>query len=343
MPSIDRLKSGSYRVRHRGQSATFGSRSEAERAAARMTLGIGLGVDLSSLTPSTVATMEEALPGWLDARTGIQQDTRRSNETQIRIHILPVFRKTPLDRIDREAVGKWQSDLENKLSPKSVRNIRSIFRKFLKDFGFDPFSTVRSPRLDRDGMLEIVPVSLDEVDGIVNRCRLEWAPLPRVLGYSGCRLGEALVLKSSDLRGNVLHISRALKNGNVIGAPKTGSSRRSIVLDSTTVAMLLSRPVAAGGWLFAGPRSDKPVSPSWYRRQIWEPATDHLDPRPRTHDLRHNHVAHLLDKNVPLAVVSQRLGHADQNTTLRVYNRMRRIDDSSVLDVLEDRRRLRAV
>lgn len=343
MPSIDRLPSGKFRVRHQGKTAAFATRSEAEDASARMRLGISLDADLSALAPSSAPTLGEALPGWLAARTGIQPDTAKSNESQLRIHVMPTFHATPLDRITREEVGVWQARLEQELSAKSVRNVRSIFRRMLKDNGFDPFQTVRSPRLDRDGMLEIVALSLEDVDDIVRHSRTEWAPLVRLLGYSGLRLGEALAIKNTDLRGNILYVERALKNGNTVGAPKTGSSRRSLTLDSKTVAMLKQRPVAPGGWLFAGPRSDAPASPSWYRREVWEPATEHLEQRPRTHDLRHNHAANLLDSGVALAIVSARLGHSDQNVTLRVYNRLRRLDDSSVLDVLEGRRHLKAV
>ncbi len=38
------------------------------------------------------------------------------------------------------------------------------------------------------------------------------------------------------------------------------------------------------------------------------------------HSLRHSHASALLSKGVPLAVVSERLGHADQNITLSIYS-----------------------
>jgi integrase len=38
------------------------------------------------------------------------------------------------------------------------------------------------------------------------------------------------------------------------------------------------------------------------------------------HSLRHSHASILLSKGVPPAVVSQRLGHADQNITLSIYS-----------------------
>ena len=38
------------------------------------------------------------------------------------------------------------------------------------------------------------------------------------------------------------------------------------------------------------------------------------------HSLRHSHASILLSKGVPAAVVSERLGHADQNITLSIYS-----------------------
>jgi hypothetical protein len=38
------------------------------------------------------------------------------------------------------------------------------------------------------------------------------------------------------------------------------------------------------------------------------------------HDLRHSHASALLSKGVPIAVVAERLGHADQNITLSIYS-----------------------
>ena len=38
------------------------------------------------------------------------------------------------------------------------------------------------------------------------------------------------------------------------------------------------------------------------------------------HPLRHSHASILLSKLVPPAVVSQRLGHSDQNITLSIYS-----------------------
>ena len=46
------------------------------------------------------------------------------------------------------------------------------------------------------------------------------------------------------------------------------------------------------------------------------------------HSLRHTHATHLLSRGVPLATVSERLGHKDQTTTLRIYSHALPKDDN---------------
>jgi integrase len=68
------------------------------------------------------------------------------------------------------------------------------------------------------------------------------------------------------------------------------------------------------------------------------------------HSLRHSHASILLSKGVPVAVVSQRLGHADQNITLSIYSHAMPADtraaakiwNDSMADVIADARRTRS-
>ena len=67
------------------------------------------------------------------------------------------------------------------------------------------------------------------------------------------------------------------------------------------------------------------------------------------HSLRHSHASILLSNGVPVAVVSQRLGHADQNITLSIYSHALPADtlaaakiwNDSMAGVIADARRTR--
>jgi Phage integrase family len=54
------------------------------------------------------------------------------------------------------------------------------------------------------------------------------------------------------------------------------------------------------------------------------------------HSLRHSFASELLSKGVPLAVVSERLGHADQNITLSIYSHAMAADTRAAAKVWQD-------
>ena len=54
------------------------------------------------------------------------------------------------------------------------------------------------------------------------------------------------------------------------------------------------------------------------------------------HSLRHSHATSLLSKGVPIAVVSERLGHADQNITLSIYSHALPADTKAAAKIWND-------
>ena len=54
------------------------------------------------------------------------------------------------------------------------------------------------------------------------------------------------------------------------------------------------------------------------------------------HSLRHSHASILLSKGVPISVVSERLGHADQNITLSIYSHALPADSRAAAKIWND-------
>jgi integrase len=54
------------------------------------------------------------------------------------------------------------------------------------------------------------------------------------------------------------------------------------------------------------------------------------------HSLRHSHASILLSKGVPISVVSERLGHADQNITLLIYSHALPADSRAAAKIWND-------
>ena len=123
----------------------------------------------------------------------------------------------------------------------------------------------------------------------------------------------------------------SVEYGTHVADVKTTNSRRTIDLDPRTVAVLkawrrqqLEQRMSTGrrdddGFVFT--RLDgQPIHPDFFS-QSWERlARESGLRRIRLHDLRHTHASILLKANVPVKVVSERLGHSSPAFTMTVYN-----------------------
>jgi site-specific recombinase XerD len=130
------------------------------------------------------------------------------------------------------------------------------------------------------------------------------------LFYSaGIRLSECVNLRMSciDRKRMVINIqqSKGAKDRTTILSPKT--------VDILTEYWKQYRPTV---YLFEGHKQGKPLSQRRFQNYVIEAAQSaginkHVTP----HTLRHSFATHLLEDNVPLAVIQQMLGHADIKTT----------------------------
>ena len=153
---------------------------------------------------------------------------------------------------------------------------------------------------------------------------------------SGCRRGELLALTWADLDfgTGMMTVSKSLEQtraGLRVKPTKSGTSR-SIGLDDFALDVLTTHRI--------GQAQDKQACAPAYRPNnliFCQPngdfySPDHVGTRTKVllrkagypnfslHSLRHSHASILLRNGTPLAVVSERLGHANQDITLGLYS-----------------------
>jgi integrase len=149
--------------------------------------------------------------------------------------------------------------------------------------------------------------------------------------YSGCRLGEVIPLKWSDidLRAGTVSIRRGqvqIGRQVIVSEPMTARSRRTIKLPQVAVqalvdhrARMLVEGLAGNPLVFideaGGMTSRKACRSSWERiRKLTKL------PTLRIHDLRHTNASRLLSAGVRAKVVSERLGHSTISLMLDTYS-----------------------
>ena len=155
-----------------------------------------------------------------------------------------------------------------------------------------------------------------------------------ILFYTGLRKSELCGLSATDLIGNELHLSHALKmytperttlstrfknrqSRRIVPIPKSLSNRLKMAFESSNEQY----PFAA----YYNVLSIRPL----------QAFNKGFPKRFRTHDLRHSYASLLIHKGVDIFTVSKLLGHSNVATTSAIYGHLYDADRKAIVDLFD--------
>ena len=227
------------------------------------------------------------------------------------------------------------------MSPKTVRNIAGLVSSaYLRAIKWglvttNPVTHSDLPKMKKRAGLALLPSEQDHM--------VECAVGPWCLGTflemataTGCRRGEVLALRWTDIRDGAAFVDRSLSQtraGLIFKSTKTEKPRR-IELPPTMPAVLARHRDRQDEFRRQfGPdyRSDldlifansdgSPLMPNSVSATVSRLCrTLKLPKGASLHTVRHSHASLLLEKGVDIATVSERLGHSSVATTAAIYS-----------------------
>jgi integrase len=312
----------------------------------------------SYVAPSRLTLEDFIEQRWLPAvKSSLRSSTHESYSRNLRLHVIPVLGSMPLQAVDAGSLtalyqhltedGRKDHKYGKVLSTTTVRYIHTIVRSALQmayewdlvprnaaDRAKPPKPKARGDRhnqfhtWDRRELGRFLAATEDE--------RLY--PLWLLLATTGMRRGEALGLswQAIDFGTSRLSVRRSLvdvdRGEPIWSDPKTASGRRSLSLDTATLAALRSeKSRQARDRLLVGPaytdlglvfthQDGSPLHPDTTSRNFRHRAAE-LGLAPiRLHDLRHTWATLALEAGVHPKVVQERLGHSNVSITLDLYS-----------------------
>lgn len=256
-------------------------------------------------------------------------------------HILPSLSDMPVSKLTAD---RLQSFLDEKrkngslrggaLSAKSVRDICVLIRSALR-MASGTFASMQEPphiKLPPCRQRKIQVFSDGEVQRIAAHAVA--APTPGSLGIllglnTGLRLGELCALRWSDVDffSGTLRVERTVQRINYDGSthlllqsPKSENSMRSVPVPADMLALLKKKAAgtAPEAYILTG-RVDKPMEPRTCQRGFHALLKSCGVKDRNFHTIRHTYATRCIDHGVDIKSLSEMLGHADIQTTLRLY------------------------
>lgn len=283
---------------------------------------------------------------------GIKESTLAHYDYTLQRYLLPVFGAWKVHGLDEQRLEQGMLEV---ISPKSgnhkplgassARECLSILRRICKYAAhlrlMRPVEIlVKLPQFER---VQTKPLSVQE-----QACLRDFVlehPTTRKAGLLlqmqlGLRIGEVCGLQwgDFDLSAGVLTIRRTVsriycRDGHtkvLIQTPKTRSSGREIPIPQELFTLLqrLHGGASEETWFLSG-NAEKPVEPRCYRKSVQLYLRQAAVRKVHPHTLRHTFATTCLQAGCDIKTLSELLGHADPNITLRRYvhsnmNRKRR-------------------
>ncbi len=301
------------------------------------------------VTPSRQALGAFLRDEWLPAvRSTIRPSTWASYEMNIEKHVLPSLGSMELRHLSPSHLNALYADLLKRghrdgggLSARSVRYVHVIIRKALKDamrwgrVGRNVADLADPPKQSTPELRVWGRNQLQTFLARVSDDRL--SPLYLLAVTTGMRRGELLGLRwiDVDLNTRRLQVRQTLivvNNRVQVSQPKTARSRRSIALDSGTVAALRSHrarqleehmawgPAYEDSGLVFTQENGCPIHPQALSSAFQRHAKAAKLLVIPFHSLRHSYATLALSNGIHPKVVSDRLGHSNIAVTLDTYS-----------------------
>ena len=280
-----------------------------------------------------------------DKGTRLKERSIMTKRTLIETKIIPYFGEKPMNEITAVDIIKWQNMLMNQeYSPTYLRMIQNqltaLFNHAERFYDLRDNPCKKVDKMGRSNAKELNFWTKDEYEVFIKGFGAEdemYRIIFQMLFWLGCRIGEVLALTASDidLENGTISVSKTYFRRNktdYITSPKTESSNRKITIPKFLkgeIKEYLDRQYELAPEDRIFPITDRAVQKKMKQK------TEETKLKPiRVHDLRHSHIALLIEKGLQPLVIAQRVGHDSVNTTMNIYGHLYPNKQKEVADLL---------
>lgn len=153
------------------------------------------------------------------------------------------------------------------------------------------------------------PFTNEEIELLWNNLELEWVDTVLILIYTGMRIGELLDVKNEDIN---------LEEEYIVGGNKTEAGKNRLIPLNKKIIPLIKNRMSEHKYFILNYKN-KQKGYSNYKRENFEKLMRTLNMEHTPHDTRHTFATLLNNANANPTNIIKLIGHANFNTTEKVY------------------------
>lgn len=280
-----------------------------------------------------------------DKGTRLKERSIMTKRTLIETKIIPYFGEKAMNEITAVDIIKWQNMLMNQeYSPTYLRMIQNqltaLFNHAERFYDLRDNPCKKVDKMGRSNAKELNFWTKDEYEVFLETFTEGdemYRLIFQMLFWLGCRIGEALALTSwdIDLEKATISVTKTYYRRNktdYITSPKTESSNRKITIPKFLQGEI--KEYLDSQYELAPDERIFPITDRAVQKKMKQ-KTEETKLKPiRVHDLRHSHIALLIEKGMQPLVIAQRVGHDSVNTTMNIYGHLYPNKQKEVADLL---------
>lgn len=280
-----------------------------------------------------------------DKQNELKERTIKNKRYMMDQHIIPYFGNRMMSEITAAQIIQWQNEMQTKgFSESYLRMIQnqltSLFTHASRIYDLQANPCKKVKRMGNSDSRSLDFWTTEEYQTFIQTMEpgTRYYLIFEILFWTGCRIGELLALCPMDIcwDKNQISITKTYyRTGgqDVITEPKTKQSVRVIEIPE-----FLKQEIKDYVDRHFGMPEDERLFP------IVQEAVQHKMKRQmekanvkriRVHDLRHSHVAYLINKGIEPILIKERLGHKDIRITLNTYGHLYPNQQRKVADLLD--------
>ncbi len=282
--------------------------------------------------------------------------TQKKYKSDIENQFKPALGHYYLKNLNHEILQVFFIDKSESLSKNSIHSLYSTLSSAMNmaiKWGYikhNPLKFVTLPK--QENKVNIKALDKKELNLITDLFKNTIYYLPLIIGlHTGLRAGEIVALQWSDInfKNKTITVTKTMQYENskwVLKEPKTKSSKRNIMINSTLLSELKKYKLEDKekslkfGSLYERndyvnkKRDGSPITLNTLK-YISVVVRKKLNMDFKFHSLRHAHATLLLESGVHPKIVQERLGHSKISTTLDIYSHISTNMQEKAMDLFE--------